>query len=59
MHGINKVQLIGNVGRDPQTKYLDSGVPVTTFSFATSETHRKRATELLQQNGIILCYGEA
>ena len=42
MHGINKVQLIGNVGRDPQTKYLDSGVPVTTFSFATSETHRKR-----------------
>ena len=42
MHGINKVQLIGNVGRDPKTKYLDSGVPVTTFSFATSETHRKK-----------------
>lgn len=42
MHGINKVQLIGNVGRDPKTKYLESGVPVTTFSFATSETHRKR-----------------
>ncbi len=42
MHGINKVQLIGNVGRDPKTKYLESGVPVTTFSFATSETHRKK-----------------
>ena len=42
MHGINKVQLIGNVGRDPKTKYLESGIPVTTFSFATSETHRKR-----------------
>lgn len=45
MHGINKVQLIGNVGRDPKTKYLDSGVPVTTFSFATSETHRKKDGE--------------
>jgi len=42
MHGINKVQLIGNVGREPKTKHLDSGVPVTTFSFATSETHRKK-----------------
>lgn len=42
MHGINKVQLIGNVGREPKTKYLESGVPVTTFSFATSETHRKK-----------------
>ncbi len=42
MHGINKVQLIGNVGRDPKTKYLESNVPVTTFSFATSETHRRK-----------------
>ncbi len=42
MHGINKVQLIGNVGREPKTKYLESGVPVTTFSFATSETHRRK-----------------
>lgn len=42
MHGINKVQLIGNVGREPKTKYLESGIPVTTFSLATSETHRKK-----------------
>ncbi len=42
MHGINKVQLIGNVGRDPKIKYLESGVPITTFSFATSETHRRK-----------------
>lgn len=42
MHGINKVQLIGNVGRDPKAKYLENGVPVTTFSFATSETRRKK-----------------
>lgn len=42
MHGINKVQLIGNVGRETKTKYLDSGIPVTTFSLATSETHRRK-----------------
>jgi len=42
MHGINKVQLIGNVGRETKTKYLESGVPVTTFSLATSETHRRK-----------------
>jgi single-strand DNA-binding protein len=42
MHGINKVQLIGNVGREAKTKYLESGIPVTTFSFATSETHRRK-----------------
>lgn len=42
MHGINKVQLIGNVGRETKTKFLDSGVPVTTFSLATSETHRRK-----------------
>jgi single-strand DNA-binding protein len=42
MHGINKVQLIGNVGREPKTKHLDSGIPVTTFSLATSETHRRK-----------------
>ncbi len=42
MHGINKVQLIGNVGRDPKTKRLENGVPVSTFSFATSESHRTK-----------------
>lgn len=42
MHGINKVQLIGNVGREPKTKYLENNVAVTTFSLATSETHRRK-----------------
>ncbi len=42
MHGINKVQLIGNVGRETKTKLLESGVPVTTFSLATSEIHRRK-----------------
>jgi single-strand DNA-binding protein len=33
---LNKVQLIGNVGRDPEMRYLASGEAVTTFSVATN-----------------------
>jgi single-strand DNA-binding protein len=33
---LNKVLLIGNVGRDPEMRYLQSGEPVTTFSVATN-----------------------
>jgi len=45
MHGVNKVTLIGNVGKDPETRYLDSGVPVTTFSLATSESFKNKTGE--------------
>lgn len=34
---LNKVMLIGNVGRDPDVRYLDNGVAVATFPLATSE----------------------
>jgi len=37
MAGINKVILIGNLGRDPELRYTQSGQPVATFSLATSE----------------------
>ena len=33
---LNKVMIIGNVGRDPEMRYLQSGEPVTTFSVATN-----------------------
>ena len=36
---INKVILVGNVGRDPEVRHLDSGVSVATFTLATSETY--------------------
>jgi single-strand DNA-binding protein len=36
---INKVILVGNVGKDPEIRHLDSGVAVATFSLATSETY--------------------
>lgn len=35
---LNKVQLIGNLGKDPELKYTPSGVAVATFSIATSES---------------------
>lgn len=36
---VNKVILIGNVGKDPEIRHLDSGVAVANFSLATSETY--------------------
>jgi single-strand DNA-binding protein len=34
---LNKAQLIGNVGKDPDVRYLDSGVVVATFPLATTD----------------------
>lgn len=34
---VNKIILLGNVGKDPEVRYLDSGVAVATMSLATSE----------------------
>jgi single-strand DNA-binding protein len=36
--GLNKVMVIGNVGRDPEMRYIPSGKPVTSFSVATSRS---------------------
>ena len=36
--GLNKVTLIGNLGKDPELKYTNSGVAVATFSLATSDS---------------------
>lgn len=38
MRGLNKVMIIGRLGRDPEMRYTPSGRPVTTFSVATSRT---------------------
>ena len=40
--GVNKVILIGNVGQDPETRYLTSGSAVTNFTLATSEQWKDR-----------------
>ncbi len=36
--GLNKVMIIGSVGRDPEMRYTPSGRPVTSFSVATTRT---------------------
>lgn len=36
--GLNKVMVIGNIGRDPEMRYTPSGKPVTSFSLASSRT---------------------
>ena len=42
--GINKVILIGNVGKDPETRYLPSGGGVTNINVATSESWKDKNT---------------
>lgn len=44
MASLNKVQLIGNLGRDPEVRYLPDGTPTTTVSIATSEAWKDKST---------------
>lgn len=44
MAGVNKVILIGNLGRDPEIRTLESGVKVARFSLATTESYNDRNT---------------
>lgn len=41
-NSLNKVMLIGNVGRDPELRYTPEGIPVVTFRVAMSESRRDR-----------------
>lgn len=42
--GINKVILVGNIGTDPDVRYMPNGNAVTTLSVATSETWKDKTT---------------
>lgn len=42
---INKVLLIGNLGRDPEVRHLESGVSVARFSVATNESYQDKNKE--------------
>ena len=44
MAGVNKVILVGNLGRDPEVRRTNSGDPVVNFTLATSETWRDKAS---------------
>ncbi|WP_237060472.1 single-stranded DNA-binding protein [Microbulbifer sediminum] len=47
--GINKVILIGNLGADPETRYMPSGGAVTNVNLATSETWKDKQTGQQQE----------
>jgi single-strand DNA-binding protein len=42
--GVNKVFLIGNLGRDPEVRYTQGGTPVANFTIATTDKWRDQAT---------------
>ena len=44
MAGVNKVILIGNLGKDPEVRHLENGAVVANFPIATSETYKDRKT---------------
>lgn len=44
MSGINKILLVGHMGRPPETRYTQSGTAVTNFSLATSESWKDKQT---------------
>ena len=43
MSGINKVILIGNLGKDPEIKYLEGNIARVSFSLATTEVYKDKA----------------
>jgi single-strand DNA-binding protein len=46
---VNKVILVGNVGKDPEVKYSPSGTPTAKFSLATNERFKDRNNEWQEQ----------
>jgi len=45
MRGVNKVILVGRLGKDPEMKYFESGVPKASFSLATSDSYTSKSGE--------------
>ena len=44
MASVNKVIIVGNIGRDPETRYMPSGDAVTNISVATSDRYKDKQT---------------
>ena len=49
MSGVNKVILIGNLGKDPEVRYLDNGVAVANMSIATTESYKNKEGDRVSQ----------
>ena len=49
MRGVNRVMLIGNLGKDPEIQFLEGNIGVAKFSLATTETYKDRSGKLISQ----------
>lgn len=49
MRGVNKVILIGNLGKDPDVQFLEGNIAVAKFPLATTETYKDRTGKLVSQ----------
>jgi len=49
MRGVNRVMLIGNLGKDPDVQFLEGNIGVAKFPLATTETFKDRGGKLISQ----------
>ena len=62
MAGVNKVILLGNVGKDPEIQHLEGGVSVARFPLATTESYKDKngnKTEQTEWHNIVAWRGLA
>ena len=62
MRGLNKVMLIGHLGKDPEMQYLEGNIALAKFSLATSESFKDKAgnwTDKTEWHNIIMWRGLA
>ncbi len=62
MSGVNKVILVGHLGKDPEVRHLENGVNVASFSMATTETITNKSGErqdLTEWHNIVVWRGLA
>src|ERR1043165_5651926 len=63
MSGVNKVILVGRLGKDPEIRNLENGASVANFTMATSETYKDKTTgdrkEVTEWHNIVLWRGLA
>lgn len=63
MAGVNKVILVGNLGKDPEVRHLESGVMVANFTLATTESYKDRTSgerkQVTEWHNIVLWRGLA
>jgi single-strand DNA-binding protein len=49
MAGVNKVILVGNLGKDPEVRHLEGGTAVASFTLATTEVYKDKSGQRVEQ----------